>query len=104
MSGVRYLGISGRAPGGSHLLSYLGLGRGGEGGWGGRTQGILQGASQGLPWPCSTLFTAETSLLGWIQPDTLETCSLLGGSQLLFQNRSAPPNPEPWGSSRETGL
>lgn len=62
MGGVRYLGISGRAPGGSHLLSYLGLGRGEEGGWGGQTQGILQGASQGLPWPCSTLFTAETSL------------------------------------------
>ena len=56
---------------------------------------------QGLPWPCSTLFTggAETSLLESIQPDTLEACFLLGGSQLLFQNRSAPPNPEPWGSS-----
>lgn len=28
VGGVRYLGVSGRAPGGSHLLSYLGPGRG----------------------------------------------------------------------------
>lgn len=40
---------------------------------------------------------------GVSMPDTPEACCLLGGSQLLFQNRSAPlpspRNPEPWGST-----
>lgn len=91
VGGVRYLGISGRAPGGSHLPSYLGLGRGEEGGWRGRTQGVLQGASQGLPRPCFTLFTdgAETSLLESVRP----AVCLVGGS---YSSRTVlPPSPHP---------
>lgn len=52
MGGVRYLGVSERAPGGSHLLSYLGLEGWGEAGKA-QPQGVLQRETQDLLWPCS---------------------------------------------------
>lgn len=84
VGGIRYLGISGRAPGGSHLPSYLGLGRGEEEAGEAEPRASCRGRLRACPGPAS-----PSSLMG----PRLPFCSHYG---LLSAWWQAVTLPEPF--------